>query len=589
MADIFISYARDDRDRVAPIASALEEEGYTVWWDFDLTPGSTFQNVISENLRGAKCVLVVWSKASINSQWVKEESDDGKRRDILVPAMIDDVEIPLGFRMIQAADLRKWKNDYHDPQWVHLVTQIRLVVQGLNPVTQPYRPRIRWGRAIRRRLVDITVGVITGVGAFYLFSTYPNEISKGIRNIAPEFYDRAFVCDCSDPFIDAMRLFDAGDIDKAHDLFRKIAILGEPRAAKILGDLYSGAPISERDRLFVGRRIDDVEAYTWYLFAAIYDPYTTGLGMNAGRLNAQILADARLDILSTRMSTVDRVKAERALARSLESGSPRDIYRLGGFYQVGRYVGKNNIKAAQFFIIAKQRGVLEAAQAYEQIEAIMTAKEVQQALEQAKNWQSPLPDEHTGKTVQMEELDRLKNELEELRLMEALPRVSDIDISIRKRALDFLGFYDGPINNISDAAYRQSIRRYQRASAEDAGIEAEAELDAVATGTLSARQTVSLIREAATSGHAYSQYTFGIMLQQGIGVIENGLEALNWLKLAADQNLSIAHFALGVIYRDGTTGPNPVTPDARKALFHFKRAAELGYAPAAEAARLIEF
>ena len=33
MADIFISYSRDDRPRVEPLAEALVSAGYSVWWD----------------------------------------------------------------------------------------------------------------------------------------------------------------------------------------------------------------------------------------------------------------------------------------------------------------------------------------------------------------------------------------------------------------------------------------------------------------------------------------------------------------------------------------------------------------------------
>ncbi|MGH1480226.1 MAG: TIR domain-containing protein [Geminicoccales bacterium] len=32
MADIFISYSRDDRARVESIAKAFEAEGFSVWW-----------------------------------------------------------------------------------------------------------------------------------------------------------------------------------------------------------------------------------------------------------------------------------------------------------------------------------------------------------------------------------------------------------------------------------------------------------------------------------------------------------------------------------------------------------------------------
>jgi len=111
MADIFISYASEDRSRVEPMAKALEEQGWTVWWDPQIPPGKTFFTVIKEALEAAKCVVVLWSNQSINSEWVLEEANFGKRRGILVPAKIDSVDPPLGFGLIQAADLTDWKTE----------------------------------------------------------------------------------------------------------------------------------------------------------------------------------------------------------------------------------------------------------------------------------------------------------------------------------------------------------------------------------------------------------------------------------------------------------------------------------------------
>jgi formylglycine-generating enzyme required for sulfatase activity len=108
VSDIFISYASQDRDRIGALVEALEARGWSVFWDTALLPGETWLGKISSELDAARCVVVVWSKGSIGSHWVHEEAGEGQRRKILVPAMIDPVTIPLGFRSFQAANLVGW-------------------------------------------------------------------------------------------------------------------------------------------------------------------------------------------------------------------------------------------------------------------------------------------------------------------------------------------------------------------------------------------------------------------------------------------------------------------------------------------------
>jgi len=128
MADIFISYASDDRSRVEPLAKALADQGWSVWWDRTIPPGKTFDQVIQEAITAAKCVVVLWSKQSIISDWVKEEATIGKRRQILVPAKIDAVDPPLGFGMIQAADLVDWQTDKSHSGFLSLLSAISEIV-----------------------------------------------------------------------------------------------------------------------------------------------------------------------------------------------------------------------------------------------------------------------------------------------------------------------------------------------------------------------------------------------------------------------------------------------------------------------------
>ena len=57
MADIFISYSSNDRERVRPIAMALEQRGWDIWWDRDIDLGQPYNQAIAEELARAKAYL----------------------------------------------------------------------------------------------------------------------------------------------------------------------------------------------------------------------------------------------------------------------------------------------------------------------------------------------------------------------------------------------------------------------------------------------------------------------------------------------------------------------------------------------------
>jgi TIR domain len=136
MADVFISYKKEDLRRVEPLARALAAAGYEVWWDHRIPAGRSYRDVIGAALQSAKCVMVVWSNLSASAQWVLDEADEGKRRGVLLPVLIDDVEIPYGFRQIEAARLVGWSGDTAHPEWANVLTAVQHFV-GRAPGAPP--------------------------------------------------------------------------------------------------------------------------------------------------------------------------------------------------------------------------------------------------------------------------------------------------------------------------------------------------------------------------------------------------------------------------------------------------------------------
>ena len=130
MADIFISYKKEDAGRVIRMVEALRAEGFDVWWDHGIKAGSEWDRSIHRELYAARVVIAVWSKASVAAPWVKEEATVGKNRGVLLPAKIDEVDPPLGFMMIQAANLVGWRGERDDPRWAFFLEAVRGILSG---------------------------------------------------------------------------------------------------------------------------------------------------------------------------------------------------------------------------------------------------------------------------------------------------------------------------------------------------------------------------------------------------------------------------------------------------------------------------
>jgi adenylate cyclase len=115
MADVFVSYARADRARVAPLVAAIVAKGWSVWWDPEITPGQEFDDQIDAEIDAAKAVMVVWTPTSVTSRWVRGEAREAADRGILVPVRFDNARLPMDVRAIHTTDLDGWADDPSSP------------------------------------------------------------------------------------------------------------------------------------------------------------------------------------------------------------------------------------------------------------------------------------------------------------------------------------------------------------------------------------------------------------------------------------------------------------------------------------------
>lgn len=136
-ASIFFSYSRVDQKRAMPIIAALEHAGFKVWWDGLLEGGDTFLPTTEAALENATAVVVLWSKTSVGSHWVRDEATSGRERGCLIPLSLDKTRAPLGFRQFQLIDMSRWHGKSDAPEFVRLMRAVDALhgsqVERLNP------------------------------------------------------------------------------------------------------------------------------------------------------------------------------------------------------------------------------------------------------------------------------------------------------------------------------------------------------------------------------------------------------------------------------------------------------------------------
>ena len=149
MADIFISYAREDKERTRHIARTLEAMGYDVFWDAEIPPGHSWADYLEARLQESKVMVVLWSHHSTQSQWVREEARIGREKGMLIPVMVDNVAAPFGFGELQAADLSAWNGQQSEPVWQRFVAAVNTRIGA--PAPRAHQPHVHQPGAQQHR------------------------------------------------------------------------------------------------------------------------------------------------------------------------------------------------------------------------------------------------------------------------------------------------------------------------------------------------------------------------------------------------------------------------------------------------------
>lgn len=137
MSAIFLSYNRGDQDVARRFAEAFEANGLSVWWDVTLRSGEHYDEVTEAALLNADAVVVLWSKKSVSSRWVRSEATVGQRTGKLVPVMIEPCARPVMFELVQTADLCDWRGELDKPAWRALLADVQRLHRRGGEVSTP--------------------------------------------------------------------------------------------------------------------------------------------------------------------------------------------------------------------------------------------------------------------------------------------------------------------------------------------------------------------------------------------------------------------------------------------------------------------
>ncbi len=124
VTDVFVSYKREDRPRAEHVVRALTDQGFSVWWDENITPREAWDATIERQISGATSVLVLWSQLSVASDWVRTEAHFAHDRNKLIPVKVETCALPLAFALVQTVDLTDWGGQQDHRQWRKLLSWI---------------------------------------------------------------------------------------------------------------------------------------------------------------------------------------------------------------------------------------------------------------------------------------------------------------------------------------------------------------------------------------------------------------------------------------------------------------------------------
>ncbi len=320
---VFVSYARKDAANAQAIAREIERAGFAVWIDQRLDSGSEYSREIEQALADACAVVVIWSRNSIDSAWVRDEAAEGRDSQRLVPVSIDGCRPPIGFRQFQTTDLSQWSGRGRPKQIDQVVAAIRAKSKGspklLEPPALAPRPRnlsIFWGAGALVALI--------GIAAFLLFTRANVQPTQ-----APSLAIAPFTADASDT--DARKLASATRDAVAHTMSQGAFALSVLDAAPALGRapadfLLTGHIRTTADKVIATVRIEET-AHHYILLSHQWEESRDKAAELPDRIGVQVAS--QVSWTAPLIAIERRHPSDPAIAAAILGGSAAGLENVG--------------------------------------------------------------------------------------------------------------------------------------------------------------------------------------------------------------------------------------------------------------------
>ncbi|MDH3640942.1 MAG: TIR domain-containing protein [Gammaproteobacteria bacterium] len=327
MADIFLSYASADRDRLQPLVEAMEAEGWSVWWDQHIEAGPAFRGAIEKAMATCRCMVVAWSQASVKSDFVIDEATEGRSRNIMVPLQLDDAQIPLGFRAAQTAQLHSWPDQRGDID--RLISGIRATLDGVAAPERTAPPPET--KANTRGWMLTAAALVLAAGAFYFWPQTPTVDAASVavlplKNVSGDSSQSYLVDGMHDALISNLSKISSLKVTSATSVRRVDKNLTTPQIASILGvaNILEGSVIREGDQVRVIVQLVDAIAdeQRW---SETYNRQVTTMLALQGEITRAIA-----EAIKVRLTPQDELSIEAAVDMKPET---HDAY-LRGMYEL---------------------------------------------------------------------------------------------------------------------------------------------------------------------------------------------------------------------------------------------------------------